>query len=87
VSGYARDMPAGVPEQAKHSIAAALAVSHGDTGLVHAAREAFTKSMSVTFTVSAVGVLAAALLAVLIMRDTKAAPAAARSGEPELTRG
>ncbi len=37
-----------------------MAAAHGDVGLVHAAREAFTASMLTTFTVSAIGVLAAA---------------------------
>lgn len=63
---------------------AALAAAHGDAGLVHAAREAFTASMSATFTVSAIGVLAAALLATLVMRDTKPEPAAAPAEEHEL---
>ena len=85
-SGFARHMPASVAGPARHSIAGALAVAHGDTGLVHAAREAFTASMSVTCVVSAIGVLAAALLATLLMRDTKpertAAPAQERAKEP-----
>ena len=49
----------------------------GDAGLVAAAREAFTASMSTTFTVSAIGVLAAALLATLVMRDDRRRPAVA----------
>jgi MFS transporter, DHA2 family, multidrug resistance protein len=41
--------------------------------------------MSVTFTVSAIGVLAAAILATLVMRNTKPAPAlAATAPEHEL---
>jgi EmrB/QacA subfamily drug resistance transporter len=84
-SGFARHMPAGVPAQAQHSIAGALAVAHGDTGLIQAARHAFTTSMSTTFTVSAIGVLTAAVLATVVMRDTKPAPAPAEAGaEPEL---
>lgn len=83
-SGFAAEMPADAPEQAKHSIAGALALAHGDTGLIRAAREAFTTSMSTTFTISAIGVLAAALLATLVMRDTKPEPAAVPAGEPEL---
>ncbi|SOB82196.1 MFS transporter [Streptomyces sp. 1331.2] len=75
-SGFASEMPAGMPEQAKGSIAGALAVAGGDTGLVRTAREAFTSAMSTTFTVSAIGVLSAALLAVLLMRDRKAGTAA-----------
>ncbi|MER7753564.1 MFS transporter [Kitasatospora sp. NPDC097643] len=71
-SGFAGRMPGGMPEQAKHSIAGALAVAKGDAGLVRTAREAFAEAMSTTFTVSAVGVLAAALVAALVMRDRKA---------------
>ena len=40
--------------------------------------------MSTTFTISAIGVLAAAVLAALVMRDTKPAPAAVPAEEPEL---
>jgi EmrB/QacA subfamily drug resistance transporter len=81
-SGLARHLPAGVPGPARHSIAGALAAAHGRTALVHAARQAFTISMSATFTISAIGVLAAALLAFLVMRDAK--PSAAPAEEPEL---
>ena len=90
-SGFARHMPAERPRRRpRHSIAGALAAAHGDAdpvGLVHAAREAFTASMSTTFTVSAIGVLAAAILATLVMRNTKpVAPAAtpAEHEQPEL---
>ncbi len=68
-SGFARHLPAGTPGPARHSIAGALAAAHGDPGLVRAAREAFTTSMSATFTISAMGVLGAALLAFLVMRN------------------
>lgn len=71
-SGFADRMPEGVPEEARHSIAGAVA--GGDAGLIAAAREAFTASMSTTFTVSAIGVLAAALLATLVMRDDRRSP-------------
>ena len=87
-SGFARHLPASVPAEARHSIAGTLSAAHGDAdpvGLVHAAKAAFTASMSVTFTVSAIGVLAAAILATLVMRTTKpVAPAATPAEEPEL---
>ncbi|MFF3334196.1 MFS transporter [Streptomyces sp. NPDC002888] len=70
-TGYAAEMPADAPEAARQSIGGALAVTGQDTGLVRAAREAFTDSMTTTFTVSAIGVLAAAILATLVMRDRK----------------
>ncbi|MDQ0762354.1 MFS transporter [Streptomyces canus] len=81
-SGFAGRMPEGTPEQARHSIAAAVALK--DPGLVAAAREAFTASMSMTFTVSAIGVLAAALLATLVMRDDRRTPEKTADREPEL---
>jgi EmrB/QacA subfamily drug resistance transporter len=83
-SGFTRKMPADAPEQAKHSITGALAAAHGDTGLIDAARDAFTASMSTTFTVSAIGVLAAAILATLVMRNTKPEPAPIPAQEPAL---
>ncbi|MFE6940123.1 MFS transporter [Streptomyces chartreusis] len=84
-SGFADRMPEGVPEEARHSIAGAVA--GGDAGLIAAAREAFTASMSTTFTVSAIGVLAAALLATLVMRDDRRGPqetAGTPDEQPEL---
>ncbi|MFD0400516.1 MFS transporter [Kitasatospora sp. NPDC127121] len=78
-SGFAAEMPAGMPEEAKHSVGGALALANGDAGLVWTVREAFTSAMSTTFTISAIGVLAAAVVATLVMRDRKAGMAA---GEP-----
>ncbi|WP_329339496.1 hypothetical protein [Streptomyces sp. NBC_00663] len=52
-------------------LALAGAATLGDASLLRTAREAFADAMSTTFTVSAIGVLAAALLAVLVMRDAK----------------
>ncbi|MDI2131941.1 MFS transporter [Yinghuangia seranimata] len=68
-SGYGNDMPNDAPAQAKQSIAGAVA--NGDPGLVHAAREAFAGSMSTTFAVSALGVLASAALATVLLRGGK----------------
>jgi predicted MFS family arabinose efflux permease len=81
-SGFADRMPEGTPEQARHSIAGAVALR--DPALVAAAREAFTASMSTTFMVSAIGVLAAALLATLVMREDRPAPEKMADREPEL---
>jgi len=83
-AGFTRHMPAGAPVQARQSITGALAAAHGDTGLVHAAREAYTASMSATFTVSAIAILAAALLATLVIRNTKPEPAPAPAEEQAL---
>ncbi|MFF5011969.1 MFS transporter [Streptomyces sp. NPDC001165] len=70
-SGYTDRMPADAPAQARRSIAGAVAATH--PALLRSAREAFTSSMSTTFALSALGVLAAAVLATVVMRD----------GEPE----
>ncbi|MEU5536522.1 MFS transporter [Streptomyces sp. NPDC020362] len=67
-SGYTDRMPADAPAQARQSIAGAVAAAH--PGLLGSAREAFTSSMSTTFALSAVGVLGAAVLAAVVMRDT-----------------
>ncbi|MFI6388645.1 MFS transporter [Nonomuraea sp. NPDC050540] len=83
-SGYTGALPAGAPAAAKSSIGDALAI--GDAGLATAARDAFTTAMSSAFTLSAIGVAAAALLAVLVIRDRKpAAPEAPAAPERELT--
>ncbi|GEB62224.1 MFS transporter [Streptomyces gardneri] len=74
-STYSREMPADASEQAKQSIGGALAAAKGDPAMIESAREAFTTSMSTTFTISAIGVLAAAALATLVMRDGKKASA------------
>ncbi|WP_329620542.1 MFS transporter [Streptomyces sp. NBC_01255] len=74
-STFSREMPADASEGAKQSIGGALAAAKGDPAMIESAREAFTTSMSTTFTISAIGVLAAAALATLVMRDgKKAAP-------------
>ncbi|MEV0713243.1 MFS transporter [Asanoa sp. NPDC050611] len=81
-SGYATRMPAGAPAEARHSIAEALMT--GNAGVVSAAREAFVGAMSTTLTISALGVLAAALVATLIMRDRKPTAPAVEKKELEL---
>ncbi|MFF1476990.1 MFS transporter [Streptomyces sp. NPDC058301] len=80
-SGFAAEMPSDAPDSARHSIAGALVAAHGDASLVRAAREAFASSMSTTFAVSGVGVLVAAVLAAVVMRDAKRVR---RTPEPEL---
>jgi EmrB/QacA subfamily drug resistance transporter len=70
-SGFADRMPAGAQG---HSIAEALAAAGGDTRLAQAARDAFVGAMSTTLTISAVGVLAAAVLATVIMRRPRPVP-------------
>jgi MFS transporter, DHA2 family, multidrug resistance protein len=82
--GFTRHMPASAPAPARRSITGALATAHGDAGLVHAAREAYTAAMSTTFTVSAIAIVAAAALATLVIRNTKPEPAPAAAAEQEL---
>ncbi|MFI6815416.1 MFS transporter [Nonomuraea sp. NPDC050328] len=72
-SNYAAALPVEAPEQARRSIGDAIAL--GDPGLAQAAREAFTSGMSGAFVISAVAVLAAAVLAVVVIRDRRPAPA------------
>ncbi|WP_079143988.1 MFS transporter, partial [Streptomyces luteocolor] len=70
---YTGAMPDSAPARASHSVsdALALAASSGDTALATAAREAFTEAMSATFWAGAAGVLAAAALAIILIRDPK----------------
>ncbi|WP_331770658.1 MFS transporter [Embleya sp. NBC_00888] len=76
---YTGAMPDSAPEQARESIsdAFALADASGDHGSADAAREAFTSAMSAGFWAGAAGVLAAAALALILMREPRSdAPAA-----------
>ncbi|MFF3013090.1 MFS transporter [Streptomyces sp. NPDC057939] len=75
-SVHSRAMPATTPDAARHSVAAALA----DPALAAAARDAFTSAMSATFTAAAAGVLAAAGLALILMRDRKSPATPAPTG-------
>ncbi|MEU6826406.1 MFS transporter [Streptomyces atriruber] len=70
---YTDAMPDSAPAEAGHSVsdALALAASTGDGALATAAREAFTEAMSASFWAGAAGVLAAAALAVLLIRDRR----------------
>ncbi|MBN6056889.1 MFS transporter, partial [Nonomuraea sp. RK-328] len=67
---YTNAMPATAPEAARRSVADALTAADltGDTTLAQAAREAFTTAMSSAFVISAAGVLAAAILALIVLR-------------------
>ncbi|MEV0650652.1 MFS transporter [Phytomonospora sp. NPDC050363] len=73
VTNFGDAMPAGTPEPARASIADAIGVAAttGDTGLATAAREAFASGMSATFVIGAIGVTAAAILALVVMKDRK----------------
>jgi dipeptide/tripeptide permease len=77
-SSYASAMPAGAPEEARRSVAAAVA----DPSLSAVAREAYGAAMSSAFLAAAAGVLAAAVLALLLLRGrrgTAGAPATSES--------
>ncbi|WP_399926849.1 MFS transporter [Streptomyces kanamyceticus] len=71
---YTGAMPDAAPAGASHSVsdALALATATGDSALAATAREAFTEAMSASFWAGAAGVLAAAALAVILIRDRKA---------------
>ncbi|MBF6334894.1 MFS transporter [Nocardia abscessus] len=76
-STFTRSMPESAPESAKHSITDALAIAArtGDTELVATAREAFSTAMSASFLAGGAGILAAAIVALFVMRDTETTPA------------
>ncbi|GLZ77467.1 MFS transporter [Actinorhabdospora filicis] len=75
-AGYTDAMPESAPEQAKASIGDAFGVAAqtGDTGLIATAREAFVTAQGTTFLISAGMVVAAAILAVIVLRDKKKQP-------------
>jgi MFS family permease len=75
-STFTGAMPASAPETARRSIGDALAVaaSTGDSALVTTARDAFATAMSAGFIAGGAGVLAAAVLALFVMRNGKSAP-------------
>ncbi|GAA3692233.1 MFS transporter [Nonomuraea antimicrobica] len=68
-SGYTGAIPATAPAAARRSIGDALAL--GDATIARTARDAFTAAMSDAFVISAAGVLAAAVLALLVIRDRR----------------
>ncbi|MGR6923856.1 hypothetical protein ACU635_57160 [[Actinomadura] parvosata] len=86
-AGYGAAMPATAAAAARRSIADALAAARltGDPTLAEAARDAFTAAMSSAFAISAAGALAAAVLALIVLRDgrTPAAPHPTTTDAPE----
>ncbi|MFF3221485.1 MFS transporter [Nocardia suismassiliense] len=72
-STYTSGMPDSAPEAARHSVgdALALAARTGDTALFGTAREAFTDAMSVSFLAGGAGILAGAVVALVVMRNKK----------------
>ncbi|MEV6556884.1 MFS transporter [Nocardia sp. NPDC051756] len=76
-STFTSGMPDSAPEAARHSIgdALALAAQTGDNALLDTARDAFTNAMSVSFLAGGAGILAGAIVALFVMRNTKTTPA------------
>ncbi|MFE0105102.1 MFS transporter [Streptomyces sp. NPDC059009] len=68
-STYKGGMPDGASDTAKESIQGALAT--GDKSLIETARDAFSDGMQASFLAGAAGVVAAAILAVFLMRTPK----------------
>jgi DHA2 family multidrug resistance protein-like MFS transporter len=70
---YTAALPVGVPAQAKSSLSEALGVAGRlhDPALAQAAKHAFTTAMSSSFLIGACGVVAAAIVAVVMIRDRK----------------
>ncbi|MGW4242167.1 MFS transporter [Nocardia sp. NPDC004722] len=83
-TAFAHKMPDSAPAAARHSLGDALGVATrlGDPGLAHTARTAFAGAMSVSFGVSALGVLAAAVLALVVLRGRQPDTAAASVSAP-----
>ncbi|WP_433196975.1 hypothetical protein ACQP1G_45760 [Nocardia sp. CA-107356] len=77
-SSFTAAMPDSAPAVARQSIGDALAVAAqtGDSALVAMARDAFATAMSASFIAGAAGVVAAAVLALFVMRNNKTAPVA-----------
>ncbi|WP_227984877.1 MFS transporter [Nocardia spumae] len=75
---YSAEMPETAPAGARESIAGALGT--GDTRLADLARDAFSSGMQSAFAVGAVAALAAAVLAIVLMRNTKAVAAQEGTG-------
>ncbi|QLY34868.1 MFS transporter [Nocardia huaxiensis] len=84
---FANRMPESAPEAARQSIADALAVAAqaGDSELARSAREAFAAAMSVSFGVSALGILAAGVLAIVMLRGRPDTPAGAHTDGDAVT--
>ncbi|WP_378735163.1 MFS transporter [Nocardia brasiliensis] len=81
-SSFTGNMPDSAPAIARTSIgdALALAARTGDTELVAAAREAFTTAMSTSFLAGGAGILAGAIVALIVMRDNRTISADAVDG-------
>ncbi|WP_439679508.1 DHA2 family efflux MFS transporter permease subunit [Embleya sp. MST-111070] len=86
---YTGAMPDTAPEQAKQSISDALTMADtaGDHHLANTAREAFTTAMSAGFWTAATCILAAAALALLLIRDQTGSSEAAGAGAETERRG
>jgi EmrB/QacA subfamily drug resistance transporter len=82
-SRFAAGMPAGTPAAARSSIGDAYRVyeSTGDKALLAAARDAFTHAQSTAYLAGAIASLVAAVLAVAVLRDKKAAAAGTEGGD------
>ncbi|WP_330233710.1 MFS transporter [Nocardia sp. NBC_00508] len=82
-STFTAGMPDSAAEPAKRSItdALALAARTGDTELLATARDAFSTAMSTSFLAGGAGILAAAIVALFIMRNTETEPAE-QAGRP-----
>lgn len=84
-STYTGRMPESAPEKARESIGDAIAVAGAtrDSALLTSAREALTDAMSAAFWVGAAGVVAAAVIAFFLMRDTARQHEEAQEAAPE----
>ncbi|NUR29636.1 MAG: MFS transporter [Catenulispora sp.] len=80
-SRFTAGMPAGITGTARHSLGEA--VGTGNAQVIEAAKHAFTHAASVAYIAGAVGVVAAAIVSFVVLRDVKAPAGPAAPGEGE----
>jgi hypothetical protein len=83
-AAYQSKMPHDLPEAARHSIGEALglAATTGDPGLAQVAKSAFVHATSVASLVGVFGGIAAAIVAVSVLRKGKKEAEAPATPEP-----
>ena len=84
-SRFTAGMPAGVTGTARHSLGEAYSIAQAtqNTALLNSAKDAFTHAASIAYIAGAVGVVAAAIVSFVVLRDVKALAVPAEGAEPE----
>jgi MFS transporter, DHA2 family, multidrug resistance protein len=78
-SRFTAGMPADISGTARHSLGEAI--NTGDSQVIEAAKHAFTHAASVAYIAGAVGVIAAAIVSFVVLRDVKPPVAPTENGE------